>query len=450
MNNSLDQYTDLYLRNADAFAAGSPDALNRLRPDALDELRLRTLPEKGDEGYEKTSLNDMFAPDFGLNVNRVNLTADIAASFRCDVPNMSTLLAVTVNDTFHPTAGLETRLPDGVVFTSFRQAAANCPRVLDTHYGTLADLTRPEVALNTLLAQDGVLIYVPRGVRPDKPLQLVNIFAGSQPTMAVRRVLIVVEEGASLQLLMCDHTQPGTARCLSSQVIEAVAGAGAELEICDIEESAPDTARASSLFLHQGDNSRVLVNGVTLTCGNTRNDFSVDIHGSRADTRIAGMAIGGPGMAIDNSSVLRHLAPRSKSNQLFKYVMDADSTGAFEGTILVTPEAPFTEAYQSNRNILASRNARMHTRPQLEIYNDDVKCSHGATTGQLDSKALFYMRTRGVPEHEARVMLMQAFMTDVIDTVRMEGLRDRLRHLVEKRFAGTAGTCADCSATCRK
>jgi Fe-S cluster assembly protein SufD len=129
-------------------------------------------------------------------------------------------------------------------------------------------------------------------------------------------------------------------------------------------------------------------------------------------------------------------------------VLDEESTGAFEGAIYVADGAQYTEAYQSNRNLLASKQARMHTKPQLEIYNDDVKCSHGATTGQLDADALFYMRSRGIPEQEARMMLMQAFMVDVIDMVKMDGLRDRLRHLVEKRFYGQQAKCADCGATC--
>ena len=162
------------------------------------------------------------------------------------------------------------------------------------------------------------------------------------------------------------------------------------------------------------------------------------------------MAVGSDNMHVDNSSIIRHLAPHCNSRQLFKYVLDDHSSGAFEGSILVTPGAPFTEAYQSNRNILAHPDARMHTRPQLEIYNDDVKCSHGATTGQLDNEALFYMRTRGIPEREAKVMLMQAFMTDVIDTVRMDGLRDRLRHLVEKRFAGAEALCGEFRSSCHK
>ena len=131
-------------------------------------------------------------------------------------------------------------------------------------------------------------------------------------------------------------------------------------------------------------------------------------------------------------------------------MLDDKSTGAFEGSILVAPNAKYTEAYQSNRNLLASTSAKMHTKPQLVIYNDDVKCSHGATTGQLDSAALFYMRARGISEKEARMMLMQAFMVDVIDTVRMEGLRDRLRHLVEKRFYGQHMLCGECGVSCHE
>lgn len=198
------------------------------------------------------------------------------------------------------------------------------------------------------------------------------------------------------------------------------------------------------MFVKQEARSSFTYNSTTLTCGNTRNDFEIDLRGEHCETMLAGMVIGSHEMHIDNNSVIRHLTPRSKSNQLFKYVLDDKSTGAFEGSILVADGAQFTEAYQSNRNILASTDARMHCKPQLEIYNDDVKCSHGATTGQLDNDALFYMRSRGIPEAEARTLLMQAFMVDVIDTVKINGLRERLHHLVDRRFSGTLGDCAGC------
>lgn len=142
-----------------------------------------------------------------------------------------------------------------------------------------------------------------------------------------------------------------------------------------------------------------------------------------------------------------HNAPHCHSDQLFKYVADGDARCSFEGLIRVQEGAHHTEAYQSNRNILSGADARMHTRPHLEIYCDDVKCSHGAATGQLDSEALFYMRTRGIPEAEARTMLMQAFMADVIETIALVPLRDRIRHLSEMRLGGTAaGDCTECAA----
>ncbi|MCM1163126.1 MAG: Fe-S cluster assembly protein SufD [Muribaculaceae bacterium] len=444
--NSLDQYIKLFEHNHEAIEAGSAPALNRLRPEALSALKGAMLPTLHTEGYEKTSIEEMFAPDYGVNVTRVNIPVDIAASFRCDVPNLSTLTGFVINDAFVPSAGLESRLPEGVTFMSLSRAAREMPELVGKHYGSLASLTSTPVALNTLLAQDGVFIHIAKGCHPEKALQLVEIFSAPVDMAAFRRVLIVVDDDAELRLLMCDHTQERTHSYLESRVIEIVVGHNARFEMCMLEESSALTSAHSLLYMVQDKGSEALVNTTTLTCGNTRNEFDIDLRGPHASTRLTGMAIGGANMHIDNNSAITHTAPHCHSDQLFKYVLDDSSTGAFEGSILVEPSAPFTEAYQSNRNILASADARMHCKPQLIIYNDEVKCSHGATTGQLDTDALFYMRQRGIPEEEARTMLMQAFMVDVIDTVRIPGLNERLRHLVDRRFSGTLGDCPGCKA----
>lgn len=434
--NSLLQYIDLYEQNREAVDAGSAPALNRLRPAALEVLRHSRLPEKGDEGYEKCSPNMMFAPDFGVNLGRIDLGVNPSESFRCGVPSLSTRLGVVANDTFHPTASLLERLPEGVIFSSLRKAALEHPEPVERYYGTVAPADNPGVALNTLLAQDGVMIYLPRGVRMEKPLQLVNIFNSPAPTLAFRRVLIVAEPGSELHLLVCDHTAgaPDTAY-LSSQVIEVVVADDAVVDICDIEEASTATSRFSQAFFRQLSRSKLQINTVSLNGATTRNEFCVNIEGEHADTLLAGLAVATGSRLIDNTSDVNHLAPRCHSRQLFKYVVDDNATGAFEGSIRVDPSAPFTEAYQINRNVLASREAIMHSKPQLEIYNDEVKCSHGATTGQLDNEAIFYMQTRGIPLATARNMLMQAFMTDVVDTVTMPGLRERLINLVDRRFS---------------
>lgn len=446
---ALSQYIELFDSHRATIEAKSAEVMNLCRQDARNRLEGKRLPQKGTEGYEKTSIEDMFAPDFGVNINRVNIPVDVSLSFKCDVPNMSTIMAFVVNDSFVPSSTLHNKMPQGVIIDSLAKVAAENPQLVSRYYNQLADNDNVAVALNTMLAQDGVMIYVPRGVVMERPIQLVNIFNSAAPLMGVRRLVIVVEEGAKAQLLICDHTQNSEYRYLSSQVIEAFVEQNASLDIYDIEESSDTTSRYSQLYARQERDSQLIVNGVTLTGGVTRNDYHIELVGDNCTSTLGGMAIGSGHQHIDNNSDVRHLSAHCNSNQLFKYVLDEESTGAFEGAIYVAPGAQFTEAYQSNRNLLASKSARMHTKPQLEIYNDDVKCSHGATTGQLDADALFYMRSRGIPEQEARTMLMQAFMVDVIDMVKMEGLRDRLRHLVEKRFYGQQASCADCGVTCR-
>ncbi len=445
---ALDQYMALYRENEDAFRKNSAEPLNALRADALEALRDRSLPTKRTEGYERTSLEDMYAPDFGLNPARVNIPVDVAAAFKCGVPHMSTLLGVTVNDEFHPVGQMADRLPEGVTFMSLKKGAEAYPDLVKKYYGRLASLHNPSDALNTLLAQDGVLIHVAAGVKSTRPLQLVNLMSSPVAMMAPRRLLIIVEENAELELLVCDHTHDTDQHYLVSQVTELYVGENARVDLCDIEESSSLTSRHSRLYARQDGGSHLNIVGVTLTCGTTRNEFTIDLEGSHCTTSLSGMAIGGAKMHVDNFTEVNHRAPHCKSDQLFKYTLDDESEGAFEGSILVTGDAPFTEAYQSNRNILASEKARMHSKPWLEIYNDEVKCSHGATTGQLDAAALFYMQQRGIPVQEARTMLMQAFMVDVIDRVGIEGLRDRLRHLVDRRFSRVPGAegCGECSS----
>lgn len=442
--NSLTQYIELFDANRATIDAHAAGQMNRLRDRALDTLRDSRFPDRSDEGFEKTSINDMFAPDFGLNIARVNLPVDLAATFRCDVPNMSTLMGVVANDKFIPTDTLIRNLPEGVKVMSLAEAMKSCPELVEGAYGTVAPIDNVGVAFNSLFVQDGVFIHIGRGVCCEKPIHIVNIFSSATPLMAVRRMLVVAEADSKVNILVCDHSKADGVSYLSSQVTEIICRRGSEVEYCDIEESSSDTSRYNQMFVRQDEGSSFRTNTSTLLNGSTRNEFNIAIEGEHCACGLYGMAIGSRSQHIDNLSSVVHAAPRSTSNQLFKYVLDEEATGAFEGGIEVTPAAPFTEAYQSNNNILASEKARMHTKPQLLIYNDDVKCSHGATTGQLNNEALFYMQARGIPLPEARTMLMQAFMVDVVNTISLEGVRDRLRHLVEKRFDGTLGSCHTC------
>ena len=186
------------------------------------------------------------------------------------------------------------------------------------------------------------------------------------------------------------------------------------------------------------------MNGITLTNGLTRNNYYVELEGEYAETTLCGLSVLDKEQQLDTYTHITHAKPHGTSNELFKNVLNDRAVGAFSGRILVNEGADKTSAYQTNRNLCATREAHMYSKPQLEIYADDVKCSHGMTTGQLDENALFYMRSRGIPADEARMLLSVAFMADVIDTIRVEALRDRLHQLVEKRFRGELAKCASC------
>ncbi|MDE6266979.1 MAG: Fe-S cluster assembly protein SufD [Muribaculaceae bacterium] len=447
---ALKQYIDLYTDNAEVIDSHSAPVLNELRQTACDLLKSSRFPTKKDEGFHKTSINDMFAPDFGVNINRYNIPVDVAESFRCDIPNVSTLLAVVVNDRFVATRPLLNNLPEGVTVTSLAAAARLHPELVKKYYGRIAPGDNVNVALNNMLVQDGVFIHLSKNVVLEKPLQLVNIFDGPAPMAAFRRVLIVAEENSFANILVCDHTRNRDGAYLSSEVMEVMLEKGASVGLYGIEESSANTARYSQMFVRQEHDSSFSAASSTLLNGVTRNDYNVSLNGENCSAELAGIVIADGKSHIDNNSNVIHNAPHCRSNQLFKYLLDGESSGAFEGSIVVRPEAPFTEGYQSNHNILASDKARMHTRPQLLIFNDEVKCSHGATTGQLDPDALFYMQTRGIPVDQARRLLMQAFMSDAVDTIRVDAIRDRLRHLLERRLTGEDLLCAECGSDCHK
>ena len=419
---AVQQYIDLYRSQKDLINGHSSAVMNGLREEAVSLLESRGLPSLKDEEHRRTDIESVYSPDYGLNLGRIDIETNPYEVFRCDVPNLSTLLYFVVNDSFYKRVQpVSSKLPDGVLVGSLCDMSLQYPDLVSRYYGKVADMKRDgTVALNTAFAQDGFFLYIPDGVVVEKPIQLVNILRGNVDFMVNRRLLIVVGKRAQAKLLVFDYY--------------------------DIEESSENTSKVSSVFVRQGERSNVLVNGIVLHNGVTRNNYYSAFEGEHAELSLCGMAIADKGQVVDTYTHIDHAVPHCHSNELFKYVLNDSARGSFSGRILVRHGAQKTEAYQSNKNLCASPLAKMYTKPQLEIYADDVKCSHGATVGQLDQNALFYMRSRGIPEPEARMLLMFAFTNDVIELVRLDALKDRLRQLVEKRFRGELAKCSGCQA----
>lgn len=442
---SEQQYIDLFTQCEALICQHSAEALNAPRARAFADFERLGFPTRKQEKYKYTDVSKLFEPDYGLNLKRLNIPVNPYEVFKCDVPNMSTSLYFVVNDAFYRQTLPVNHLPKGVLLGSLKQLAEEHPELVKKYYGKLADTSKDGVAaFNTTFAQDGFMLYVPKGVVIDKTIQLVNILRADVDFMVNRRLLVVLEDGAQARLLICDHAMDNV-NFLSTQVIEVFVGENATFDLYELEETHNSTVRLNNLYVNQEANSNVLLNGMTLHNGTTRNTTEVTLSGRGAEISLCGMAIADKNEQVDNHTFIDHRVPDCTSSELFKYVLDDQAVGAFAGRVVVREGAQHTNSQQTNRNLCATREARMYTQPQLEIYADDVKCSHGATVGQLDENALFYMQQRGISLKEARLLLMFAFVNEVVDTIRLDALRDRLHLLVEKRFRGELNKCQGCA-----
>ena len=438
------QYIDLFTRYEEVVSDHAPTVMNTHRAEAFDRFQRTGLPDLNDENYHHTDVKKIFSSDYGLNLNRLSIPVNLNGVFQCDVPQLSTLLYFMNNDSFHEQNLVQPNMPDGVFAGSLKAFMEQYPAVAARYYGRAASINGDGVvSINTMFAQDGFVLYVPRGINIERSVQLVQILRSDVDLMANRRMLIILEPFASAKLLVCDHSIDDV-KFLATQVIEIFAEENATFDYYDLEESSISTTRFSSVFVEQAAFSNVLVNGITLNNGLTRNNYHIRLNGEQASTTLCGLAILDQNQKVDTYSHIAHIAPYCTSTELFKNVLGDQSTAVFNGRILVDEGAVQTVAYQTNRNLCTTREAKMYSQPQLEIYADDVKCSHGMSMGQLDEQALFYMRSRGLSVDEARRMLSLAFTSEVIDYVRLDILKDRLNGLIEKRFRGDLARCANC------
>lgn len=438
------QYIDLYNQCKGMINKHAPQVLNDLRDKAFDDFCRLGFPSKKVERYKYTDMQKIFEPDYGLNLNRLEIPVNPYDVFKCDVPNLSTSLYFVVNDSFYDKMLPKCSLAEGVVVGSLSKVATEHPELVAKYYGKIANTGDDAVtALNTMLSQDGLMVYVPKNVKVEKAIQVINILRSDVDLMVNRRVLIVMEQGSEAKFLFCDHAADDR-NFLATQVIEAFVGENAKLDLYCLEETHYKNTRVSNVYIEQQANSVVNHNVITLHNGVTRNRLDLVFKGEGAECFANGCVIADKSQHIDNNTLIDHQVGHCTSHQLYKCVLGDEAVGAFAGRILVRKDAQKTSSNEINQNLCTTKKARMFTQPMLEIYADDVKCSHGSTVGQLNDAAMFYMRQRGISEKEAKLLLEFAFVNEVVDQIQLEPLKERLRYLVEKRFRGELNKCEGC------
>jgi len=439
------QYIDLFTEHRNLIDTKSADVINSKRDDAFEAFRKNGFPTRELEDYQYSDIANEFIPDYGLNLNRYPVKVNPYKAYKCNVSGLTSHLYFMLNDMAHTENKPEVDLPEGVFIGSLKDFAEQEKDICVQYYGKIAKLTNNGItAFNTMFVQDGFVIYVPDNTILENTIQLINILTANADFQVNRRILIIAGKNSQVKLLTCDHTVSNT-KFLVTQVTEIFADENSHVEFYELEENSNQVVRISSTYVTQERAATSLVNNITLNCGYTRNNYHVVLNGENAEATVAGVVIADKQQHVDNFAFLDHAKPHCQSTQLFKYVLQDHSLGAFCGRILVEKDAQKTQAYQTNNNLCVSPYAHMYAKPQLEIYADDVKCSHGLTTGQLDEEALFYMRSRGISKEDATLMLMQAFTDDVLKLIYIDALRERLVELVEKRFRGEEARCGDCN-----
>lgn len=447
--NIVEEFVQFYNDNEYVLKDGSPDFINKVRPKALSFFKEKGLPGKKDENYKYTRVQPLLEKNFSKYVQPPDIRFAIDEIFKCDVPELDTHVILLVNGHYSKKNQPVALLPDNITIGSLREISAEKPGLVEPYYNNIADFTKDSmVALNTAFTRDGIFIHVPRGIMLDKPVQIINLLLSEEDQFVQYRNLFVLEENSRADVVICDHSLVSK-NFFTNTVTEISVAENARLELTKMQNEHNDCTKLAHIFMKQGRNSLVNANTITLNGGAVRNNVHVSLEGEGAGNQSHGLFLTDQDQHVDSFTYVDHKVPHCTSSQLYKGILDDASTGAFTGRIHVHPDAQKTMAYQRNSNLLLTDTAKMNTKPQLEIYADDVKCTHGATVGQLDEEAMFYLRSRGIARPEARLLLMFAFADEVINTISIQPLRERIDELVGKRLRGELTRCQNCAIHCR-
>jgi Fe-S cluster assembly protein SufD len=406
---------------------------NESRKKAIDTLTRKGLPGTKHEEYRFTPLTRAIDNIFTWK-NEVT-PAQLTSIDQFLIPELEANIVVFINGQYSTTFSKLTSPANEIkikpLYEAFKSEKELVAEYFDTLVSTEADSF---AAMNTALWQDGFFIHVPADTTVQKPVLILHINDASQEqVIAHTRLLVIMESGSKLSIIEKFNTV-GEHAALHTFTEEIVVKEKAALEYCKIQNDSGKTYQIANSNIHQSDSSRVDTFTLLLNGQIIRNNFTITIAGESCESHFNGLYMLHGNTVADNHTVVDHQKPNSFSNEMYKGVLDGNSKGVFNGKIFVRPNAQKTNAFQSNRNICLSPSAAINTKPQLEIWADDVKCSHGCTIGQLDEEAVFYLQSRGIDKETAQGMMLYAFTAETLKTIANETLKTYVDSLISERL----------------
>jgi len=401
------------------------------RQQAFEVFQKLGLPGNKSEEYRFTPITRALEKNFDFT--SANSASDISSIDSFFIPNLETNLIVFINGKYSSKFS-KVISPEKEVKISSLQAALEGQHA-KSYFGKYLNSTADAFsAMNSAFWQDGIFIQVPAKTKVEKPVFILHINdAKDSQSISHTRLLVVLEEGSDLTLIE-RSASVGTNSIFHTFAEEIVVKENASLDYVKIQNDEGKLHQVANTMIHQSDKSKLNTFTLTMNGALIRNNFNIAIDGENCESHFYGLYLLNGSTIADNHTVVDHIKPNSFSNELYKGVMDGSSKGIFNGKIFVRPHAQKTNAFQSNRNILLTDNATINTKPQLEIWADDVKCSHGCTSGQLDEEALFYLRSRGIPLDTAKAMLLYAFASETLVPIKNNELKNYLDSLISQRL----------------
>lgn len=442
MTKNTEKFLSLLEKKRERINEQSFAGINKHRQEAVEKFRQLGLPTQKEEDYKYTNIAKVFDTNLGLDLK--NLSANLEINTKCENPLTEAYTLHLKNGFLIEDKELMALRTKGIIACSLREASEKHTTLFENYFNKQATKTAHSiVALNTASVQDGLFVYIPKKVHLDKPIQLVNTLHSETDVMINLRNLFIVDEQASGSLVDVVHTDT-TKEVVSNTVTEIYAEKTGNLSYYVLQNQKDTHTLLNNLFIDQKRDSKVLSNTISLSAKLIRNNIEVALEEENCENNTYGLYLGHNEEHIDNFSIINHIAPHCTSWEHFKGILDDKATSAFAGRIHVYKDAQITEAYQTNNNLLLSDDAKANTKPQLIIEADDVKCSHGATVGQLDDEALFYLQSRGISYKESYQLMMHAFASEIVDMVAIPELKERIENWIDTKMRGGETCCINC------
>ncbi len=438
----------LYESNRKYFSSDSSEKTQKLRDKAFKSFKEYGFPNKKDESWRFSKLDQLFRDDYEFDFEPKLKKFDVNKIFTCDVYDLDTYCVTLINGWFAYKNSPLSVLKDGTIIGSLSKALEIYPEIVEKSIGSTAKIDQPGfVSLNTTFMQDGLFIYVPDNIEVEKPVQIISIVDSKNPIFIQPRNLIIVGKNSKLSLIHCDHSLSHNIS-FTNTVSEIILNENSYIDHYKVQNKGRNSSLITSIFFKQKSDSKIINNAITLNGGFTKNQIDLQIEGENCSSNLNGLYIMDKNQHVDNQVLVKHNKSNSYSNQLYKGIVNDQASAVFSGKVYVEKDSQNTKAFQNNKNILLTDEATINTQPFLEIYADDVKCSHGATVGQLDSEAMFYLRSRGLCEQTSKQLLMYAFTNEIINEISIEPLKNNIASLVEKRLKGELSICDQCILNC--